>query len=164
PGSAGESPWTGRTPGRRVPPGPRRDGRSRPRQGRLARLRCVLDEGVVRGRGAAAGPAAEPRHLAPLTAADAGPILHRAISHWVAARLEPGAAAHLANVAIRVEPLPAPYLGLAGAGIIWIDPTAQGYGWFIDSAPNQGASVPSDLIDLRTVLGHELGHELGLQD
>ncbi|HEX8198869.1 MAG TPA: hypothetical protein VF590_00135, partial [Isosphaeraceae bacterium] len=101
-----------------------------------------------------------------------------AILRWLAIR--PEAAELLAGVTFEVADLPGTGLGLAIADTIRIDPTAAGFGWFIDATPlddsefltagatgNHLVNVP-DLarrhIDLLTVVLHELGHVLGLGD
>ena len=112
----------------------------------------------------AGGPAPQPTSQAPLTQAALKPVVQQAIAGWVAAGLDSRVAAQLEDVVVQIAPLPAPYLGLAGPGIIWLDPTAEGYGWFISAASDPGAAVPRGRIDLLTVVSHELGHEFGLED
>src|SRR6185369_12973970 len=68
-------------------------------------------------------------------------------------------------------------LGWTSQNTIWIDQTAQGYGWYTDVSPSSSAAfaqitgtnevqaAPSSPayghVDLLTVVTHELGHVLG---
>ena len=59
-------------------------------------------------------------------------------------------------------------LGAAIGGTVLIDSNAAGYGWFVDPTPWESGeflagNAPSGM-DLLTVVMHELGHVLGLQD
>jgi hypothetical protein len=51
-------------------------------------------------------------------------------------------------------------LGEYVPGTIYLDATADGYGWFMDPT----ASPPATQVDLLTVVMHEMGHALGLPD
>jgi hypothetical protein len=71
---------------------------------------------------------------------------------------------------IHVADLGGAELGLADEvhHAIWLDDNAAGWGWFVDKTPwnnanylMPGARVPSDHMDLLTVLEHEVGHLLG---
>ncbi|MFO0969076.1 MAG: hypothetical protein U0793_26275 [Gemmataceae bacterium] len=97
------------------------------------------------------------------------PLLSAAWARW-------GAAA-AGQVTVQIADLPGAILGLAGDGTIWIDHNAAGHGWFIDPTPGDDlefSPFPAGLhatqgeamgrIDLLTVLAHELGHLLGLED
>jgi len=81
----------------------------------------------------------------------------------------------LAEVEVEVVDLSDDALGRAVAGTIYIDVNAAGYGWFVDTTPadhsefTMGSSLTlialpeseaDGLVDLRTVILHELGHLL----
>jgi hypothetical protein len=80
-------------------------------------------------------------------------------------------------VTFHISPLPEALLGWTVQNTIWIDPRAQGYGWYADvSAASAAAftqvgpgseqqalagSAAFGHVDLLTVVTHELGHVLG---
>ena len=87
--------------------------------------------------------------------------------------------ASLRDVDIRVLDLPGIQLGQALGRSIIIDSTAAGFGWFIDATPadneefgsqqdrglvTDNKSPAAQQIDLLTVVLHEMGHVLGLDD
>ena len=53
-------------------------------------------------------------------------------------------------------------------GVVELDATAAGYGWFVDPTPQSNSEFRSGHspagMDLLTVVMHELGHQLGLLD
>jgi hypothetical protein len=53
-------------------------------------------------------------------------------------------------------------LTVLGAPLVTLDATAAGYGWFVDANPVDSPALGR--MDLLTVVGHELGHVLGLAD
>ena len=85
--------------------------------------------------------------------------------------------ASLSAAEIRIAELAGRVLGLATYGAITIDATAAGYGWFVDTTPDDASefeatetegilrayegSLAEGKMDLLTVVSHELGHLLG---
>jgi hypothetical protein len=64
----------------------------------------------------------------------------------------------VANYAIHIANLSDGELGYEVPGQIWIDATAQGWGW------STGSTLTSGEMDLLTVVSHEVGHVLGYGD
>jgi hypothetical protein len=75
--------------------------------------------------------------------------------------------------------LPGSYLGFAYSDLVLIDADAAGHGWFVDATPGSDEeyglladgrlaaladSAAAGRVDLLSVLAHELGHVLGLDD
>jgi hypothetical protein len=110
----------------------------------------------------AGGPVHPAAPIPALTLAEADAAVASALELWAAAGLDAGTLQDLSRTTVTIAPLPAPYLGLAAPGAIYLDPTAEGYGWF--PATSATAAPPSDRIDLLTVVTHELGHLFGLMD
>jgi uncharacterized repeat protein (TIGR01451 family) len=90
-----------------------------------------------------------------LSTAQLQPVLGQAVAAWRAAGADSSALSNVANYAIHIAKLPDGELGWEVPGQIWIDPTAQGWGWSTGSIPAAGQ------MDLLTVLSHEVGHVLG---
>jgi uncharacterized repeat protein (TIGR01451 family) len=93
---------------------------------------------------------------ASLTEAQLQPAVAQAVAAWRAAGADPSALSNIANYAIHIANLPDGELGYEVPGQIWIDATAQGWGWSTAGAPGG--------MDLETVVTHELGHVLGFRD
>jgi uncharacterized delta-60 repeat protein len=110
----------------------------------------------------AGGPINPSSPVAALTMGEAQAAFDEALVLWAAAGVDAGTLQVLSHTTITISPLPTPYLGLAAPGAIYLDPTAEGYGWFTDVSPT--ATPPADRIDLLTVMTHELGHLFGLMD
>ena len=84
----------------------------------------------------------------------------------------------LAQIQVEVVDLSGDTLGKVEANTIYLDVNAAGYGWFVDQTPRDHSEYYSDgqlslialpdseaagLIDLWTVIRHELGHLLGYE-
>jgi hypothetical protein len=111
-----------------------------------------------------------------LTDAELASVLNQAIAYWAARGAD---ASLLASVPARVGTLGDGLVGWTDASGITLDATAAGWGWFVDPTPDQseeftqpgpdGLHATADSpafgkMDLLTVLEHEFGHELGLDD
>jgi hypothetical protein len=103
-------------------------------------------------RAASAGPGAS---AVDLTASQLTSVVVQAEALWRAAY----PSADFSGVTFSITPLGGLLLGVTGGREITIDPTAAGWGW---SVSYPGSSAPH--MDLLTVVLHELGHTLGLDD
>jgi hypothetical protein len=116
---------------------------------------------------------------ASVTQSDLESIVPAAIDRWLGSGLDESAAAQLRNVRFVIGNLPGTCLGETDGNVVYIDSDAAGRGWFADLTPaideefiRLGAESglkaidprAVDRIDLLTVLEHELGHVLGLND
>ena len=122
--------------------------------------------------------AGEDEQPAPLTPDELAPIATQAIAGWQDAALTVEQLDTLKDISFVVADLPDDRLGLAtGDNTVYIDVDAAGQGWFVDRTPQANeefqlqdgqlvALDPQavDRIDLLTVVYHEIGHLLGLED
>jgi hypothetical protein len=139
---------------------------------RLVTLPPLLAEG---------GAAPTSADVAPLSGEQIEPLVAEAIARWSAAGLDEAQLEELQSAEVKIVDLPGAALGNASelANTIWIDLDAAGYGWFVDGTPaldeefaltltaGELEAVDGDAaegMDLLTVLSHELGHLLGLED
>jgi hypothetical protein len=106
-----------------------------------------------------------------LTALQLQPVVQAAIASWRAAGASAAQVAALNQVQVHIAPLPASHLGEEAGGDIWISPNAGGWGWYTDTSaassqafPARPGSPVAGKMDLLSVVSHELGHVLGLDD
>jgi hypothetical protein len=98
-----------------------------------------------------------PGSVPPLTDAELAPVLQQAIANWSAAGAN---AAQLSSVKVQIGHLNGNLVGWTDANQITLDADAAGWGWYTGLQDNPVANR----MDLLTVVEHELGHELGLND
>ena len=116
-----------------------------------------------------------------LTDDDLAPIVDEAIERWTdALGIDDALVASLYEVSFQIVDFSDLTLGRAFEDIILIDADAAGYGWFVDTTPYDDVEFSLDAgdgelaavlgsdaygdMDLLTVVMHELGHVLGLED
>ncbi|HEX8240755.1 MAG TPA: Ig-like domain-containing protein [Allosphingosinicella sp.] len=100
-----------------------------------------------------------------------------AIDRWAAAGASAEQVAAMRSVKVSISEMMGLQIGGASSGLIQIDNDAAGYGWFVDATPGDdseyagsGTRLTADSgpaanrVDLLTVLMHELGHQIGLDD
>ena len=116
--------------------------------------------------------------VASLTAAELAPIVTAAEARWESAGLTAAQTAQLQGLQFIVTGLTPGMLGEYVPGVVYLDPKADGWGWFVDSTPGQDEEYASKVgvlaalpgsgaaghVDLLTVVMHEMGHALGLPD
>lgn len=105
-------------------------------------------------------------------------ILSEAAAKWAAAGLDAAGVELLTSAEVRIADLPGATLGLVVGNRIYLDTNAAGHGWFVDSTPAQDeeyellaseslkatGGTAAEGIDLLSVVEHEFGHLLGLDD
>ena len=116
------------------------------------------------------GPLPKAEAVEELNAEDAEEILAEAISRYEQAGLADEQVELLYSVEIVIADLSDWTLGRADEDTIYLDVDAAGFGWYVDSTPlddsefDNGDTSVSERMDLLTVVMHELGHVLGLDD
>ncbi len=128
----------------------------------------------------AGGPRADDPDTTPVTTDDVAAAQAAAIDRLAAAGLDEADRARLVAVPLAIADLPAGFLATSDGGVIRIDRTAAGHGWFVDATPATDEEFPvpgvgderrataetpaAPKVDLLTVVAHELGHALGRAD
>ncbi len=117
--------------------------------------------------------------LPPLTENDLQAIVAEAITRWADTGLDAPIIAKLAQVEFMIDDLTGSRLGVAAGNRVTLDVNAAGYGWFVDPTPTMDEEFVSsgshqslqavdpravDRIDLLSVVEHELGHIIGLEN
>ncbi len=104
---------------------------------------------------------------------DANSLFDEAVARFAT---HSGMSLDMSGVELRIADLDGDTLARTMDGVIWIDPTAAGHGWFVDATPEtdeEFAALPdgtlratdddaTNRIDLLSVLMHEIGHVAGL--
>jgi hypothetical protein len=135
------------------------------------RIREILSGSIGPQMALVPGPSGASSVGQTLTSADLSAIVAEAIRRWAAAGLSAAQVARLQAVQFVVTGLRATMPGDVGwslNGVVELDATAAGYGWYVDPTAQSdtefGSGAPPAGMDLLTVVMHELGHQLGLQD
>jgi fibronectin type 3 domain-containing protein len=97
-------------------------------------------------------------HAAALDQEQLDRIVAEAIQLWKATGLSAAQVSALQQARFLIADLPAGVLGDTVGKVVYIDRTADGYGWSV------GGQVAPDKVDLLTVVSHELGNILGLPE
>src|SRR5262249_27710415 len=100
------------------------------------------------------------------------PLVNEAVRRWRASQENSEAGRRLDRVRVEVMDLPGTRLGLASSQVIRLDSNAAGHGWFVDPSTwddsefvrGMALGRAANRVDLLTVVTHELGHVLGLDD
>jgi hypothetical protein len=135
--------------------------------------------GTGGGSGGGSGdPAPTPVDKGIITIDDLNGLVEAAIQRWVDAGATAAQIDAMRAVRFDVVDMAGFYVGTSNNGAINIDSDGAGYGWFVDSTPGDdsefggsGTRLTADAggaasgrLDLLTVLMHELGHQIGLDD
>ena len=109
--------------------------------------------------------------LTPLTYEQLKPIVAEAKARWAATGFDAAQLDRLGHATIGIRNIGGDFLGLTSGTAIWLDDDAAGYGWFADPTPGDDSEfhTPGDQgeqgrMDLLSVVMHEMGHVLGLDD
>ncbi|HYD37833.1 MAG TPA: cadherin-like domain-containing protein, partial [Allosphingosinicella sp.] len=127
--------------------------------------------------GGSGGPAPTPANGL-LTMAELNSMVEAAIQRWIDAGATPAQVEAMRAVQFGIVDMAGIYVGTSEHGVINIDSDGAGYGWFVDTTPGEdsefegsGTRLTADAggaaagkLDLLTVLMHELGHQIGLDD
>jgi hypothetical protein len=107
---------------------------------------------------------------APLTLDLIEPVVAAAGARWEAAGIDPRRLnSVMENVSFRLDNLTGTDLAWSSPGVITINPTAAGFGWFIDPTPGSDSEFAPGTVntpaqgrmDLLSVVAHEIGLHLG---
>jgi PKD repeat protein len=112
------------------------------------------------GHAETAAPAAAVAGKIPVLSYDVlRPVVTQAIAYWQAAGASPEQIDVLNHVDVQIASLDGDLLGMASeVNVVWIDKDAAGAGWSVTDAGSFAG------FDLLSVVSHELGHMLGLDD
>jgi RHS repeat-associated protein len=117
--------------------------------------------------------------VTPLTAQLLAPVVREAEDLWRASGLSAAQQTALAGADVEIAPLPGGQIGTTIDQTIWIDPSAGGFGWYINTNTYDpqvfravagqefqavAGSAAAHEADLLTVVAHEFGHLLDLPD
>ena len=105
-------------------------------------------------------------------------LVDAAIDRWAAADATREQLEAMRAVVFSVTDMSGLYLGLSAHGIVQIDSDGAGHGWFLDRTPGGDSEFSGSggrmvatadggaagRMDLLTVLMHELGHQIGIDD
>jgi hypothetical protein len=113
-----------------------------------------------------------------LTVAELNQLVDAAIQRWIDAGATSAQIDAMRAVQFGIVDMAGIYVGASTHGVVNLDNDGGGYGWFVDSTPGEdsefdgaGTRLTADAdgaaagkLDLLTVIMHELGHQIGLDD
>ena len=113
-----------------------------------------------------------------LTQAELDYLVEAAIDRWAAAGASAEQLAAMRATHFSISEMMGTYLGTSTPGNVYVDSDGAGHGWFLDHTPGEDSEfdaaggvlkadadgAASGKMDLLTVLMHELGHQVGLDD